>query len=99
MQTIPSNISNRCWTVSNIPQAHESDLSELQIYVNYTNPQGNAGDGCCIDSYVVPLFKLAPRLLEVARRRLVGDITTMGLTPAENNEVKRLCGDHTIPRL
>jgi hypothetical protein len=97
MKTIPSEKSNRCWTVAELPQPHKSDLEELEICVNYTD-QGNAAKGIAIDSFVVPLFRLAPRLLEAVHSRTVGDLATMGLTKEELDEVKRLCGDHSIKR-
>lgn len=90
--------SSRCWTVTDLPQPHPSDLAELEIHVNYTE-QGNAMKGIAIDSFIVPLFKLAPRLLEAVHSRVGNDLATMGLTPEEINEVKRLCGDHSIPRI
>lgn len=89
MKTIPSEKSNRCWTVAEIPQAHADDLSELEIYVNYTEP-GNAAKGCALDGFIVPMLRLAPRLLEVVARRVAHDLATMGLTRAEIAEVRRL---------
>ena len=100
MKTIPSDKSNRCWTVAELPQPHPTDLSELEIYVNYTDDDNIAKGikAVAIDAFVVPLFNLAPRLLAVVHNRLVGDMATMGLTPEEILEVKRLCGDHSIQR-
>lgn len=97
MKTIPSDKSSRCWTVADIPQPDPRDLGEFEIYVNYTAP-GGADKGIPLDAYVVPLFKLAPRLLEVVNLHVMHGLATMGLTPSEINEVKRLSGDHTIKR-
>ncbi len=97
MKTIPSDKSNRCWTVAELPQPHPIDPTELEIHVNYTG-EGNAAKGVAIDSFVVPLFRLAPRLLEVVNNRTSSNLATMGLTPEELLEVKRLCGDHSIQR-
>ncbi len=93
----PINVySERKWTVTEIPQEHPLDLSELEIFVNYTE-QGNAHKGACIDTFIVPLFRLAPRLLEAVNNRCVGGCT-MGLTEEELNEVRRLSGDLSIPK-
>lgn len=69
----------------------------MEIYVNYTG-ESTCANAVPLDSFVVPLFKLAPRLLEVVRNYILADLVTLGLTPEELNEVKRLSGDHTIPR-
>lgn len=97
MQTIPSDKSNRCWTVAELPEPDPRDPKELEIYVNYTG-ESNCANAVPLDAFVVPLFKLAPRLLEVVNLRVTHGRATMGLTPEEINEVKRLAGDHTIPR-
>lgn len=97
MQTIPSEKSNRCWTVAGLPEPDPRDPKELEIYVNYTG-ESTCANAVPLDSFVVPLFKLAPRLLEVVRNYILADLVTLGLTPEELNEVKRLSGDHTIPR-
>jgi hypothetical protein len=97
MQTIPSNKSNRCWTVAGLPEPDPRDPKELEIYVNYTG-ESTCANAVPLDSFVVPLFKLAPRLLEVVRNYILTDLVTLGLTPEELDEVKRLSGDHTIPR-
>lgn len=83
--------------MAELPQPHPSFLPELEIYVNYTG-EGNAAKGVAIDSFIVPLLRLAPRLLEAVNNRTSSRLATMGLTPEELLEVKRLCGDHSIPR-
>lgn len=88
--------AERKWTVAELPQEHPSDLTELEIYVNYTE-QGNAAKGCAIDHYVVPLFRLAPRLLEVVAGYTGLGLATLGLTPEELVEVKRLTGKPLTP--
>jgi hypothetical protein len=97
MKTIPSEKSNRCWTVAGLPEPAPRDPKELEIYVNYTG-ESTCANALPLDAFVVPLFKLAPRLLEVVRNYILTDLVTMGLTPEEINEVKRLSGDRTVPR-
>ncbi len=99
MKTIPSTTaqSSRCWVVAEIPQPHPDDLAELEIYLSYTTP-GDAAKGIAIDSYLVPLCKLAPKLLEIVHAHVADGPVTLGLTPEEIQEVKRLSGDHSIPR-
>lgn len=95
MKTIPSDKSNRCWTVADLPEPDPRDPKELEIYVNYTG-ESNCANAVPLDAFVVPLFRLAPRLLEVVEVMI--DTVDMGLTPEEISEVKRLSGDATIPR-
>lgn len=95
MKTIPSIIPppkvSRCWTVSEIPQPDPDDLGELEIIVNYVGP-GDIASAIPLDDFVVPLFKLAPRLLEVVHNLGGFNLAIMGLTPEEITEVKRLSG-------
>ena len=97
MRTISSEKSNRCWTVAELPEPDPQDLKELEIYVSYTGEK-TAANAIPLDSLVVPLFRLAPRLLECVMSQVGNDQATMGLTPWEILEVKRLSGDITILR-
>lgn len=97
MKTIPSEKSNRCWTVAELPEPDPRDPKHLEIYVNYSG-DSNCANAVPLDSFVVPLFRLAPRLLEVVNNRVRHGLATMDLTPEEIDEVRRLSGDATIPR-
>lgn len=83
--------------MAELPTDHADDRSALEIFVDYTKP-GGAREGIPLDAFVAPLFKLAPRLLEVVNHRVGFGQATMGLTPEEIAEVKRLSGDATIPQ-
>lgn len=86
----PDGSSSRCWTVTGIPKEHPLDLTEIVVTVNYPGA-GNIDKGMAIDKFIVPLFKLAPRLLEVVYNRTQHDLCTFGLSDNELAEVKRLC--------
>ena len=89
MKTSPTDPSSRVFTVTDIPQPHPDDLSELAVSVTYIGP-GSILKAIPLDNYIIPLFKLAPRLLQVVYNRVGHDLATMGLTPEELAEVKRL---------
>ncbi len=98
MQTIPSDLqekSSRCWTVASLHQDNPSDCDALEIVVNYTG-DGNACKGIAIDHQIIPLFKLAPRLLHAVAERIRSYGDWCGLTKDETDEVLRLA-DSTPP--
>ena len=91
MITTPSDKHSRTWTVGEIPTPHPDDLTELEICVGYTG-DGNAAKGVCIDHFVIPLMRLAPRLLEVVHQYTGTGLATLRLSKEELAEVARLSG-------
>lgn len=89
MKTIPSSRHSRVWTIAELPEKDPRDKTSIDVGVSYIGVS-NCENAIPLDTFVVPLFKLAPRLLEVVHARVCHDLATMGLTKAEIDEVKRL---------
>ena len=88
MKTLPSNYpADRLWTVGEIPQRAPESLSEIPVRVSYDG-DSNALTAEALDHYVIPLFKIAPRLLEVISRHLPDWLTRF--TPEENELLIKL---------
>lgn len=62
MKTIVGEEHNRIWSVDDIP----GYKGPLQIEVRYKDP-GGCTEGIALDHHIVPLFKAAPRMLEVLK--------------------------------
>lgn len=89
MKTLPSNHpSDRLWTVGEIPQRSPESLSEITVRVSYNNGIEFGLQAEALDHYVIPLFKIAPRLLEVIARQLPDWLNRF--TPEENELLMKL---------
>lgn len=89
MKTQDEGHASRVWVVTNLSAEHPDDPKQLQIQVTYTG-DGNVHKAVALDHQIVPLFKLAPRLLEVVYERVKDNLATMHLTEDEITLVKRL---------
>jgi hypothetical protein len=88
MKTLPFDYpADREWTVGEIPQRSPESLSEIAVHVSY-NGDSNALTAEVLDHYVIPLFKIAPRLLEVIAQQMPDWLNRF--TPEENELLMKL---------
>ena len=88
MKTTPSQFTaDRLWRVADIPQRSPESLTELKVRVSY-EVGSSALQAEALDHYVVPLFKMAPKLLEVIARDLPDWLGRF--TPEENELLMKL---------
>ncbi len=92
MRTKESWTGERKWVVAELPTTHPDDLSELEIEVRYTG-DSNCANAIPLDTYVIPLFKLAPALLEVVGIALREGWVTELLTDEEQQLIHKLNGN------
>jgi hypothetical protein len=65
LKTEPSEYpAERIWRVSEIPKNSDESLDWIDVKVSY-NGDSSALQAEALDQYVIPLFKLAPKLLHV----------------------------------
>jgi len=82
--------SERVWRIAEIPKNSPESLDWIDIKVSY-NGDSSALQAEALDRYVTPLFKLAPRLLELALQLPVSQLQS-ALTAEEWRSLSYLAG-------
>ena len=84
--------AERSWTIREIPKQAEDSLAEIRIRVSYDG-DSNGATAEALDCYVLPLFKLAPKLLSVVCAHL--DSYPLAFTDSEKRLIQELAD---VPR-
>jgi hypothetical protein len=87
MKTIPSDYKDRCLTIADIPKRSPESLSKIKVRINYDG-ETNGLHAEALDHYVLPLFELAPKLLEIVANDLPDRLNRF--TPEENELFMKL---------